>query len=105
MYECVEMYDVYVEGKTKCSIAMNVKELRPSCLNHLFIEFGPDGLYYIGCRTATTQHSYTVSLLVIILQVISVPWMAKGLAIGVSEFVGARATDANDFKRSIPVRT
>ncbi|CAN6544393.1 unnamed protein product [Malus baccata var. baccata] len=35
----------------------------------------------------------------------SVPWMAKGLAIGASKLVGARATDANNFKRSIPVWT
>ena len=54
---------------------------------------------------AIAQHLYTVSLFVVVLQVISVPWMAKGLAIGASECVGARATDANDFKRSIPVWT
>ncbi|KAM2293492.1 hypothetical protein ACFXTI_028096 [Malus domestica] len=31
--------------------------------------------------------------------------MAKGFAIGASKLVGARATDANNFKRSIPVWT
>ncbi|KAB2603703.1 hypothetical protein D8674_004708 [Pyrus ussuriensis x Pyrus communis] len=35
-----------------------------------------------------------------LLQVISVPWMAKGLAIGAPQLVRTRATDANNFKRS-----
>ena len=52
---------------------------------------------------AVAQHLYSVSLLVIVLQVISVPWMAKGLAIGALELVRTRATDANNFKRSIPI--
>ena len=50
---------------------------------------------------AIAQHLYSVSLLVIILQVISVLWMTKGLAIEAPEIVGTRATDANNFKRSI----
>ncbi|CAN6692581.1 unnamed protein product [Malus baccata var. baccata] len=35
----------------------------------------------------------------------SVPWMAKDLAIGTSKLVEARTTDANNFKRFIPVWT
>ncbi|CAN6567960.1 unnamed protein product [Malus baccata var. baccata] len=34
-----------------------------------------------------------------------IPWMAKGLAVGASELVGARAADADDLERSVPVRT
>ena len=52
---------------------------------------------------AVAQHLYSVSLLVIVLQVISIPWMAKGLAIGAPKLVRTRATDANNFKRSIPI--
>ena len=52
---------------------------------------------------AVAQHLYSVSLLVIVFQVIRVPWIAKGLAIGAPELVGTRATDANNFKRSIPI--
>ena len=52
---------------------------------------------------AVVQHLYSVSLLIIVLKVISVPWMAKGLAIGAPELVRTRATDANNFKRSIPI--
>ncbi|KAB2595203.1 hypothetical protein D8674_030653 [Pyrus ussuriensis x Pyrus communis] len=81
----------------------DVRELRPSCLNHLFIELIANGLHYIGCRMAVAQGLYSVNLLVIVLQVISVPWMAKGLAIGAPELVRTRATDANNFKRSIPI--
>ncbi|CAN6725522.1 unnamed protein product [Malus baccata var. baccata] len=40
-----------------------------------------------------------------VLQVVSIPWMAKGLAVGASELVEARAADADDLERSIPVRT
>ncbi|KAM1051869.1 hypothetical protein ACFX2A_034137 [Malus domestica] len=65
----------------------------------------PNNLHYIGCRTAITQHLYNVRLLVIVLQVISIPLMAKGLAIRAFEFIGARVTDANNFKLSIPVWT
>ncbi|KAB2631577.1 GRIP domain-containing protein RUD3-like [Pyrus ussuriensis x Pyrus communis] len=68
----------------------DVKELRPSCLNHLFIELMPNGLHYIGCRMAVAQRLYSVSLLVIVLQVISVPWMTKGLAIGAPQFFWTR---------------
>ena len=46
-----------------------------------------------------------MSLFVIVLQVVSIPWMAKGLVVGASELVGARAADANDLERSVPVRT
>ena len=46
-----------------------------------------------------------MSLFVIVLQVVSIPWMAKGLAVGVSELVGASAADADDLERSVLVRT
>ena len=52
---------------------------------------------------AIARHLYSVNLLVIVLQVISVPWMAKGFAIGAFELIRVKATDANNFKRFIPI--
>ncbi|CAN6588725.1 unnamed protein product [Malus baccata var. baccata] len=37
-----------------------------------------------------------------VLQVVSIPWMAKGLAVRAFKLVGARVADADDLERSVP---
>ncbi|KAB2608326.1 hypothetical protein D8674_011494 [Pyrus ussuriensis x Pyrus communis] len=61
-----------------------------------------------GCRSTVDEFGKPLDenesdrdwIILSLLQVISVPWMAKGLAIGAPEFVGTRVTDANNFKSS-----
>ncbi|KAB2635073.1 hypothetical protein D8674_025607 [Pyrus ussuriensis x Pyrus communis] len=67
----------------------DVRELGPSCLNHLLIELMSNGLHYIGCRMAVAQHLYSVSLL-----------MAKGLAIRIPELFWTRTVACSSSTRT-----